>query len=327
MLQINDLDFKYKTYDRRSGFINTVKDLMNRKYYYNEALKNINLNIKEGETVGLLGMNGAGKTTLIKCMVGLLTPTEGKINVNGFTPYEKDNHFLKNIGVVIGQKSQLIWDLSAMDSINLLRIIYEIPYPDFISRLEELTLMMKVKDLLHTPVRKLSLGQRMKFEIIASIIHYPPILILDEPTIGLDLISQKNIREFLVKLNKNRKTTIIITSHNMSDIDETCNRLVIIKEGEIKFDGPKDKLAGNLTDLFKVKITIENFDLNSLNKSNLEYKVSNENRVEFHIPINKVRLLMSYLDLHEIEYSNIEISKVPLEELIYNIFKEDEDYD
>jgi len=321
MIKIRNLNYSYKTFKRKNGFIASLKDLFIRKYFYNNALQNINIDIKKGEIVGLLGMNGAGKTTLIKCIVGLLKPNATHISVNDYFPYQKENDFLKSIGVVIGQKSQLIWDLPPIDSLTLLRAIYEIPPDIFDQRLNKLSNKLSVEHLLHTPVRKLSLGERMKFELISSLIHYPDLLILDEPTIGLDIISQKIIRDFLLFMNKENDVTILITSHNMEDIKDLCSRLIILETGKIIYDDLLEKLGVNDNDdtyMMKIK-TYEPLT----NKKILSYPYSYKNsEYTFKIKFNQIKNVFEVLESESIMIKTIEVKKEPFEDRIFKFLNE-----
>ena len=245
MIKISNLKYKYKTYHKGSGFLNNIKDFFNRKYEFVDALDIESLNIEKGEIVGLLGPNGAGKTTLIKIMTGILSVKNGDILCDNYIPYNKEKQDLKEIGVVIGQKSQLIWDLPSIDTLEMLKNIYEINDEKFKKRLEKLMELLNLKDKINVPVRKLSLGERLKFELICSLIHKPKILFLDEPTIGVDIVSQKAIHEFLLKLNEEEQTTIVLTSHNMKDIEALCKRIVVILKGKIVLDSDIMQLKQN----------------------------------------------------------------------------------
>lgn len=221
----------------------SVRSLFVRKNEVVKAVEDISFAIKEGEFVGFIGPNGAGKTTTLKCLSGLLYPTKGDIKVLGYTPFDRKTAFLKQISLVMGQKNQLWWDLPAMETFLLNKEIYEIPDDRFNEVLDDLTRLLEVEDILHVPVRKLSLGQRMKMELIAALIHSPKVLFLDEPTIGLDVVMQKKIREFLKALNQKYKTTIILTSHYMGDVEELCKRVIVINFGKLLYDGDLDSLV------------------------------------------------------------------------------------
>ncbi|EAF1401259.1 ATP-binding cassette domain-containing protein [Listeria monocytogenes] len=230
-----------------------------------QALRDIDMKIVPGEFLGIIGPNGAGKSTLIKIMSGILTPSSGRLTVNGIIPYEERQKNAKNIGVVFGQRTQLRWDIPVIDSLKLNQKIYQIPQNQFDVNFTELVKAFDIENLLSVPVRKLSLGQKMKCEILASLLHNPEIIYLDEPTIGLDMISKRQIRDFIKKMNKELGTTIVLTSHDMQDIENLCDRLVIINHGQIIFDG-------------------------SINDLKSKYLNSKEIHVQFYEPIKQINL-------------------------------------
>ncbi len=236
-IEVDKLCKSFDYYEKDVGLKNSVKNLFHRKKLVREAVREVSFQIEEGEVVGFLGPNGAGKTTTLKMLSGILFPTAGKISVMGYVPYERKKEFKRKFSIVMGQKSQLWWDLPAAESIYLNKCIYEINDKDYQSILGELTEVLDVKDLLKVQVRRLSLGERMKMELIASLIHKPRVLFLDEPTIGLDIISQKKIREFIANYNSEHKTTIMLTSHYISDIESLCKRVIVINQGRTIYDG------------------------------------------------------------------------------------------
>ncbi|MBI5044973.1 MAG: ABC transporter ATP-binding protein [Candidatus Levybacteria bacterium] len=227
----------YQVHKKEPGFIGSIKSLFSRKYETVKAVDDVSFSINEGEVVGFIGPNGAGKTTTLKCLSGLLYPTKGKVSVLDFIPFNRKSAFLKQISLVMGQKNQLWWDLPAMDTFLLNKEIYQIPTGQFEKVLGDLSDRLGVKDILHIPVRKLSLGQRMKMELIASLLHSPKVLFLDEPTIGLDVVMQKTIRAFLKEYNQAYNATIILTSHYMGDVEALCKRVIVINFGKILYDG------------------------------------------------------------------------------------------
>ncbi len=222
--------------------------MFNRKYYDVKAVDGVSFEINEGELVGFIGPNGAGKTTTLKVLSGLLYPTSGDVKVLGYTPWERKAAFQKQFSLVMGQKNQLWWDLPAQESFILNKEIYEVPDSDYKQTLDELVELLEVQDLLKVQVRKLSLGQRMKMELIAALIHSPKILFLDEPTIGLDVVMQKKMRDFIKEYNQRKNATIILTSHYMDDVKELCERVVVIDHGTILFDGKLDKIIKKYAD-------------------------------------------------------------------------------
>ena len=240
MIKIENLNHNYKIFHKSPGLKGSIKDLFSRKYEDKLVLKNINLKVKKGEIVSIVGKNGAGKTTLIKLMCGLLE-NEGNVIVNNYNPYKKEKKFLKKIGFVFGHKSQLVWDLPAIDSIVMQKEIYVVEDKKFEERIKYYSELFGVTKLLTIPVRKLSLGERIKFEIISALIYEPDLIFLDEPTLGLDLLAQKSLYKALKILNKENKITIILTSHNISDIENLASRIVFLRNKEILYDMPLDK--------------------------------------------------------------------------------------
>jgi ABC-2 type transport system ATP-binding protein len=238
MIRAVGLSKNFRIYQKEPGLKGSLKSLFLRSYETKHAINPFNLQVDKGEFVGLLGHNGAGKTTLMKMFTGIIVPSGGEISVMGYLPAKRDRLFRKKIALVMGQKSQLWWDLPALDSFHLLQSYYEIEPAPFKKRLNELTDLLGVQKVLKTHVRKLSLGERMKLELISCLLHSPEIIFLDEPTIGLDLVAQNNVREFLQEYQQKHGTTIILTSHYMADIDALCKRVVLIIEGDKRFDGP-----------------------------------------------------------------------------------------
>ena len=245
-IQVNELSKHFKMFKREAGLSGAFRSFFNRKYETFHALTDISVQIEDGEILGILGENGAGKTTLIKLLVGLLHPSSGEININGFTPWNRRSNFLKQISVVMGQKNQLWWDIPASESFLLNQKIYEIPEIQYKNTLDELVDLLSVRDKLNVQVRRLSLGERMKMEIIAALLHNPKIVLLDEPTIGLDVIAQLKIREFVKYYNEKYKTTFLLTSHYMRDIQALCKRVFVIHKGASLYDGDFDQLVNRV---------------------------------------------------------------------------------
>lgn len=243
VISVSHLSKYYQVYQKETGFWGSIKSLISRKYSKVKAVDDISFEIEEGELIGFIGPNGAGKTTTLKCLSGLLYPTSGQVSVLGFSPSERKNAFLKQIALVMGQKNQLWWDLPAMESFTLNKEIYDIDDESFRKTLGLLSELLDIKEVLNVAVRKLSLGQRMKCELIAALIHNPKVLFLDEPTIGLDVVMQKKLREFIKEYNKEYKATIILTSHYMEDVKELCKRVIIIDHGKILFDGKLEAIV------------------------------------------------------------------------------------
>ena len=237
VIRVEHLKKEFEYYKKGTGLQGSLHNLFHREMLKKEAVKDISFSVERGEMIGLLGPNGAGKTTTLKMLSGILFPTAGEVEIDGYIPWERKNAFKRRFSIVMGQKNQLWWDLPASDSFYLNKCIFDVPDGEYRRTVEELSELLDVKDLMNVQVRRLSLGERMKMEILAALIHRPDILFLDEPTIGLDILSQQKIREFLKTYNEQTKTTVILTSHYMRDIEELCRRAVIINQGQLVFDG------------------------------------------------------------------------------------------
>lgn len=242
IISVENLSKEYKTHRKEEGVKGSLKALVRREYTTISAVQNVSFDIRPGELVGFIGSNGAGKTTTLKMLSGLLEPTDGSVQVLGHRPADRKADYLKQISFVMGQKNQLLWDIPAIDSFNLNRDIYEVPETRYKEVLDELVELLDLKDILHTQVRRLSLGQRMKCELVAALIHTPKVLFLDEPTLGLDVVVQQKIREFIKAYNKRYGATVMLTSHYMDDVKEICERVIIIDHGKVLFDSKIDKL-------------------------------------------------------------------------------------
>ncbi len=242
MITMDHVCKSYKIAKRNAGFSEACKALFHRDYDTVHALKDVSFTIEDGEMVGYIGPNGAGKSSTIKILSGILTPDSGSVLVDGRIPYKNRIEHVREIGVVFGQRSQLWWDVPVIDSFELLKDIYSIPTPKYQENLDELTDLLNLSDLLRSPARQLSLGQRMRCEIAASLLHSPRILFLDEPTIGLDAVSKLAVRDFILKQNQTHKTTVILTTHDMQDIEALASRIILIGKGEILMDGTLDDI-------------------------------------------------------------------------------------
>ncbi|MGE7217407.1 ABC transporter ATP-binding protein [Priestia koreensis] len=242
IIEAKNLTREFKVFKKNSSSFYLLKKMFSRKAETKKVVDNLNLTIEEGDFVGYLGPNGAGKSTTIKMLSGVLTPTDGEITVLGMSPTKQRKAYAQKIGVLYGQRSQLWWDLPLIESFELLKAIYKVPEDEYKKRLDRFVELLDMQEFLYRPVRVLSLGQRMKGEIVATLLHSPPILFLDEPTIGLDVLAKDRIQEFLRIINKEEKVTIILTSHNMDDIEKLCNRIILIDQGKVMFDGSTEKL-------------------------------------------------------------------------------------
>ena len=229
---------EFRTFQRREGLGGSVRDLFSRNYTRLKAVDSVTFTLKPGDMVGYIGPNGAGKSTSVKMLTGILVPTSGSVAANGFTPYRERMAYTRTIGAVFGQRTQLWWDIAVVESFRLLKRIYDVSDRDYEARMTRFDEILEIKRYLHQPVRKLSLGERMRCDLAAALLHNPPLLFLDEPTIGLDLLAKESIREFLKEVNRKFGTTILLTTHDLSDIEELCSRLMIIDRGRILFDGP-----------------------------------------------------------------------------------------
>lgn len=257
IIEVKNLKKYYQVHQKEPGLGGSIKSLFKRKYYDVKAVDGITFTIDKGELVGFIGPNGAGKTTTLKCLSGLLYPSGGRVEVLGFDPWERKHDYLKQISLVMGQKNQLWWDLPAMETFLLNKEIYEVPEEQFKKNLAKLVKLLEVEDIVNIQVRKLSLGQRMKCELIAALLHSPQVLFLDEPTIGLDVVMQKKIRDFIKVYNQEFNSTIILTSHYMGDVQQLCKRVIIIDRGQIVFDGQLAEIVEKYADHKCLEIILE----------------------------------------------------------------------
>lgn len=297
-----NLSKTYEVQKKREGILGSLHDLVSPLYSKKQAVKDISLAIEEGELVGFIGPNGAGKTTTLKMLSGLLHPSAGKVTVLGYDPWEREHEFLRSISLVMGQKNQLWWDLPAIESFKLAKDIYNIEDSVYKKTLSNLVEMLGIQDVLNVQVRKLSLGQRMKAELVAALLHSPKVLFLDEPTIGLDVVMQQAVREFIKEYNSTHSGAIILTSHYMDDVKELCKRVIIISEGSIIYDGL-------LSDVIK------KFSRHKI----IEVIYSSGEVKTFKVLRNQVALRASKL-LEDREIVDINIKEVEIEEVIRSVF-------
>lgn len=319
---VSHLSKYYQVHQKEPGLGGSIRSLFHRKYYDVKAVNDVSFEIDEGELVGFIGPNGAGKTTTLKTLSGLLYPTKGEVSVLGYTPWKRQPEFQKQFALVMGQKNQLWWDLPAIESFILNKEIYEVPGAQYKETLEELSELLEVKDLLKVQVRKLSLGERMKMELIAALIHSPRVLFLDEPTIGLDVVAQKKMRDFIKIYNMKYKATIILTSHYMDDVKELCKRIVIIDKGKVLFDGLLDEIIKKFADHKILSVVLEK----ELSRRQLEHlevlggvKEYNYPKLILQVPrehSNKVasKLLQSY------PVADLNIEESQIEDIIREVF-------
>jgi ABC-2 type transport system ATP-binding protein len=321
VINVERLTKTYRSYKKRPGFAGAVRGLFKREYEDVHAAKDISFQVTQGELVGFLGPNGAGKTTTLKMLAGLLFPTSGSANVLGYVPWQRQDGYRRQFALLLGQKNQLWWDLPARESLELNARIYGIAREKFEKTVDELTALLTVRDKLNIMVRELSLGERMKMELIAALLHEPKILFLDEPTIGLDVISQKTVREFLREHNTRRKTTILLTSHYMADIQELCHRVIIIDKGTIFFDGALTRVLDQFAD-FKV-VTIQLANSSPLDRPALERygEIVEQADLVLKLKVKRERVIAVCKELLDrLPVQDIDIQEVPIEEIIRKIF-------
>ena len=328
MIEVKNLKKQFKMSKKYPGFKGAIKSFFSTEYTIKTAVDNISFNIQDGEVVGYIGANGAGKSTTIKMMTGILTPTSGQILVNGVIPYENRQKNAKDIGVVFGQKTQLWWDLPLSETFTLLKDIYDVDDKSYNERMDFLNEILELDDFMLRPVRTLSLGQRMRGDLAAALIHNPKVVYLDEPTIGLDVVVKDNVRKAIKKLNENYGTTVILTTHDLNDIQELCSRIIIIDAGKIIYDGGLNEIKERFGYMTSIEVqTRSKTDLKEvefirkLDEDNIELK---EDKNKLIVKFNKnnisttdmTKQLMSRLDI--IDFSIIETS---IEDIVKKIYK------
>jgi ABC-2 type transport system ATP-binding protein len=321
VIEVSHLTKAFRTAKRQPGLTGAVKGLFHRQYEQTVAVGDVSFQIEPGELVGFLGPNGAGKTTTLKMLSGLLYPTGGTARVLGYVPWERADGYRRQFALLLGQKNQLWWDLPARESLELNAKIYGIPADRFERTVAEMTELLDVRDKLNVSVRELSLGERMKMELIASLLHQPKVLFLDEPTIGLDVISQKTVREFIRRYNTERHTTILLTSHYMADIQELCERVIIIDHGKIFFDGKLSEIVDRFADFKLLTIQLEKtgeYPAERLAQYG-EVVEKTPGAIKFKVKRDRVIPACKAL-LDDLPVSDMDIQEVPIEDVIRQIF-------
>lgn len=319
IIEIENLSKSYRVYQKREGLMAAIRGLVHREYRQVDAVRGIDLKVEQGEFVAFLGPNGAGKTTTLKLLSGVIYPSGGSCKVMGFVPWERSNEYRSRFALVMGQKNQLWWDLPSQESFRLHQQIYRIDASQFQKTLDELTELLGVRKLLGRPVRELSLGERMKMELIAALLHSPEILFLDEPTIGLDVVAQHNIQQFLRYYQEQRKITILLTSHYMKDIAALCRRVVVINDGAIKFDGSLSEVVDNFSSTRLVRLRLADGELAAGIESIAEVESIELPKVTLRCPrLQVARVLTEALNRFQIE--DVAVEDPPLEEVISKLF-------
>lgn len=327
VIHVKDLKKTFTTHKREEGIINAVKSLFRRQFKIKHALRGVDFDIEEGEIVGFIGPNGAGKSTTIKALSGVLFPTSGTVTVLGYTPWKDRIKYVQNIGVVFGQKPQLHWDLPPLDTYSLNKVVYDIPEKEFKERLDYMIKLLDVEEIVHIPTRDMSLGERMKCKIINALLHNPKLVFLDEPSIGLDVVAKDRMRDFILDVNKRFKTTFIITTHDMGDIERLCKRIIIINHGVIVYDGPIEKIK-------KEYLTHKHLDI-KFNKLDKKFRfkgcrVISENEYELKLELDTKKQAVKNVVNHlitEFDVADIIVQDPPIEEIIQKIYKEKQGYD
>ena len=310
----------YTVYEKQPGLVGSIRSLLNRKYRTVVAVDNVSFSVEPGEIVGFLGPNGAGKTTTLKMLSGLIYPSSGTASVLGFTPWERADSFRRQFSLVMGQKNQLWWDLPASDSFDLHREVYSLPKDRFQTVLGELIEMFEVSRLVRQPVRELSLGERMKMELIASLLHEPKVLLLDEPTIGLDVVAQQTIQRCLREYNRLKQATILLTSHYMRDVEALCKRVLVITNGKLVHDGPLATIVQRLGSIKQIRLQFAGESLPA------NIRLPESSRVQGTVvDLSVSRELVSetisrILEQHPV--SDITVTDPPLEDVVARYFQE-----
>lgn len=325
LIEVENLVKTYKIMQKQDGLMGYFKNLIRPKYKELTAVKGINFNIEEGELVGYIGENGAGKSTTIKMLTGLLTPTSGKVIVNGIVPNEKRIENNKNIGAVFGQKTQLWWDLPVIESLRLIKQMYKLPDGEYRKNLKKFTEILELDELLDKQVKNLSLGQKMRCEIAATFIHNPKIVYLDEPTIGLDVFVKENIRKFIKDINKEKNTTVILTTHDLKDIEDVCNRIILLDKGTIIYDGEKQKFKDTYGKYIFAELVVNNKNISlseNMKTSSLEIIEETDTNIKIRFNHEKTTIMQIMNEISKYcVIEDIHMRESELEDILKEIYK------
>ncbi|MGN6135601.1 MAG: ABC transporter ATP-binding protein [Aureliella sp.] len=321
IIEIQQLAKSYRVYQKSEGLAAAVRGLWRREYKEVLAVKGIDLTVEQGEFVAFLGPNGAGKTTTLKLLSGVITPTSGSATVMGFVPWQRDNEYRRRFALVMGQKNQLWWDLPAQESFRLHQQIYRIDPATFTRTLDELTDLLKVQGLLGRPVRELSLGERMKMELIAALLHSPEVLFLDEPTIGLDVVAQHNIQKFLRYYQEQRQITILLTSHYMKDVAALCRRVVVITNGSIRYDGSLSGIIDSFSGLKILKLQLADGQSPAGLERFAQVHEMELPKVTLRCPRSDVPKMLEHI-LKNYQVEDVAVEDPPLEDVIASLFEQ-----
>lgn len=320
MIELKNIQKTYKVKKREAGVKNALKNFTKGKYEEVKALKGVSFQIKEGEIVGYIGPNGAGKSTTIKIMCGILTPDSGKCVINGLIPYKNRKEYVKDIGVVFGNRSALWWDVPVDDSFELIKSIYKIPENKYKQQKDMLIQMLNIGEIIKTPTRQLSLGQRMRCEIAGAFLHDPKIVFLDEPTIGLDSVSKIAVREFIKKINEEKKTTIILTTHDTGDIEALTKRIILVGKGKVLLDGSLKELIKQYSNK-ELKIKYDG-EIDNLCEG-LKILEKNDNEIRVEIDEEKINLAESIVEISKIaKIEDLEVNKTSIDNIVARLYKE-----
>jgi len=327
IINVQNLSKTYTTYKRGSGLRDMVKSFFKREKVIVKAVDDVSFSVEEGAICGLLGPNGAGKSTTIKMLCGALYPTSGEIEAMNFRPYADRKRYVREIGAVFGQRSQLVWDIPPIDSFNMNRAIYGIPLAEYKTRLAELAELFEIQEVIHKPTRVLSLGERMKCEFIMAMLHKPKIVFLDEPTIGLDVIAKAKIREFILKINKTG-TTFILTTHDLEDVKQLADNVIIINHGVKVFDDTLQNLQINLGEKKIVELTLEEpFDAEKSSVSDDIKVIEQKSPLELTLEVDTSKIAINkFIEnlSHSFKFSDISVKELPMENIITQIYSEEE---